>query len=262
MTPAAIITIGIDPDIHVGPVTLAWHSLTIAIGIVIGGRVAGRWGTQRGLDTDPLYTMCGLAAIGGLVGGRLFYLLEHGGALFSTRGYTFDGGLILTTILIAVYVKRARLSARYFDGAAVGLPLGVAVGRIGDVINGEHHGGRSDSFLAVRNSNPHALTPNSAYAYQNGGLYEVLLALAIFAIMWSVRDRLRRPGELAWLVLALFAGGRFIEFFVRSDSPQLAVGLNNAQWTSLALLVAVTAGWAMTTRRVYRGDSEGEASPG
>lgn len=84
---------------------------------------------------------------------------------------------------------------------------------------------------------------------RTGGLYEVLLALAIFAILWSVRNRLRRPGELAWLVLALFAGGRFVEFFVRSDSPQLALGLNNAQWTSLALLVAIAGGWAMTTRR-------------
>lgn len=218
--------------------------------------------TQRGLDTDPLYTMCGLAAVGGLVGGRLFYLLEHGGSLLTTRGYTFDGGLILTTVLIAVYVKRAHMSARYFDAAALGLPFGVAIGRIGDVINGEHHGGRSDSFLAVRNSNPHALTPNSAHAYQNGGLYEVLLALAIFAVMWSVRDRLRRPGELAWLVLALFAGGRFVEFFARSDSPQLAFGLNNAQWTSLALLVAVTAGWTMTTRHMDRADREAEGSPG
>ena len=263
MTVAGVITIGIDPEIHLGPIGLGWHSVTIVVGIVVGGWVGGRWASRRGLGTDPLYTMCALAGVGGLVGGRLFYLLEHGGPLLSSRGYTFDGGLILATLLIAAYVKVARLSARYFDAGAVGLPLGVAIGRIGDVINGEHYGGRSDSLLAVRNSHPDALTPNSDYAYHNGGLYEVLLALVIFAIVWSLRERLRRPGELAWLVLGLFAAGRFLEFFARSDSPQLALGLDNAQWTSIGLLIVVVAGWAATTRRLEgQGDpAEGSSSP-
>jgi phosphatidylglycerol---prolipoprotein diacylglyceryl transferase len=132
---------------------------------------------------------------------------------------------------------------------AVGLPLGVAVGRIGDVINGEHYGPRSDFFLAVRNAHPDALTPNPAFAYHNGGLYEVLLGAAIFALVWPLRHRLPRPGDLAWLVLGLFAAGRFFEFFVRSDSPDLALGLNNAQWTSLGPLAIVAVGWALTTRR-------------
>jgi hypothetical protein len=47
----------------------------------------------------------------------------------------------------------------------------------------------------------------------------------------------------------LFAAGRFPEFFVRGDSPQLALGLNNAQWTSLALLAVVAIGRTLTARR-------------
>lgn len=261
VTALSVITIGIDPDIHLGPVTVAWHSLTVVLGIVLGGVIAARWAARRGLDAEPISTLCSLAAIGGLVGGRLFYLLEHGGPLLGTRGFTFDGGVILAVLLIAAYVRRARLSARYFDAAAVGLPLGVAVGRIGDVINGEHYGARSDWFLAVRNSHPDALTPNTDYAYQNGGLYEVLLALAIFAIVWPLRERLRATGELAWLVLVLFAAGRFVEFFLRSDSPQLALGLSNTQWTSLALLLVLIAGWALTTRRT-RPDAPADGDTG
>lgn len=52
----AAITIGIDPTIELGPVTVAWHGLTIAVGIVIGGLVAAREARRRGLDTEPLYT--------------------------------------------------------------------------------------------------------------------------------------------------------------------------------------------------------------
>jgi prolipoprotein diacylglyceryltransferase len=62
------------------------------------------------------------------------------GPLFGTRGFTFDGGVILAAALIVGYVWRERLSGLYLDAVAVGLPLGVAIGRIGDVINGEHYG--------------------------------------------------------------------------------------------------------------------------
>jgi phosphatidylglycerol---prolipoprotein diacylglyceryl transferase len=247
----AVITIGIDPEIHLGPVTIAWHGLMIAIGIVIGGLIAARSMRERGLDTELLYRIGALVALGGIVGGRLFYVLEHGGAVFGTRGFTFDGGFALAAVLVVGYVWRQGLGARYIDAVAVALALGVAVGRIGDIINGEHYGPQSDFFLAVRNSHPDALTPNPDLAYHNGGLYEVMLASLIFAIVWPLRHRLR-PGEVTWLVVALFSLGRFFEFFVRSDSPELALGLNNAQWTSLVLLAVAVAGWWLTIARPGR----------
>lgn len=243
-----VITIGIDPNIRLGPVTLAWHGVTIAIGVAMGALLAGRLARARDLDDDPLYTMVALLVLGGIVGARLFYLLEHGGPLLGTRGFTFDGGMILAAALIAGYAWRAGLDGRYLDVVAVGLPFGVAIGRIGDVINGEHYGPQSTFFLAVRNSHPAALTPDPHLAYQNGGLYEVLLGIGVFVVMWSVRNRAPRPGDLAWLVLALFAVGRFFVFFARSDSPTLALGLSNAQWTSIALLGVVAGGWSLSRR--------------
>jgi phosphatidylglycerol:prolipoprotein diacylglycerol transferase len=233
-------------------VTLAWHGLTIAIGILIGGVAAARFLREIELEVDPLYVIGALLALGAIVGGRVYYVIEHGGPLFGTRGFTFDGGFILAAALIAAYVWRERLTARYLDAVAAGLPLGVAIGRIGDVINGEHYGPQSDFFLAVRNSNPDALTPDPTLAYWNGGLLEVMLATIIFAIVWPLRHRFRHPGALAWLVFALFSFGRFFEFFARSDSPELALGLNNAQWTSLALLVIALVGWYLTAGRTVR----------
>jgi len=139
----AVITIGIDPELQLGPFTLAWHGLTIALGIVIGAIVAGRWLRERGQDVEPLYTIAALAALGGIVGARVFYLLEHDpGALLAperligSNGYTFDGGIILAAVIVALYVRRSRLGGSYLDACAVGLGLGVAIGRLGDVING------------------------------------------------------------------------------------------------------------------------------
>jgi phosphatidylglycerol---prolipoprotein diacylglyceryl transferase len=258
----AVITIGTDPKIHLGPVTIAWHGLTIAIGILVGGFAAARYLHERELDVEPLYPIGFLLVIGAIVGGRLFYLAEHGGPVFGTTGFTFDGGVILAAVLIAAYVWRERLGAVYLDAVAAGLPLGVAVGRIGDVINGEHYGPQSDFVLAVRNSNPDALTPNPHLAYHNGGLYEVLFGAAIFAIVWPLRHRIRTTGMLVWLVLGLFALGRFFEFFYRSDSPELALGLNNAQWTSIVLLPLCVVGAFITARHARRPTAAREPSLG
>jgi phosphatidylglycerol---prolipoprotein diacylglyceryl transferase len=130
------------------------------------------------------------------------------------------------------------------------MPLGLAIGRTGDVINGEHYGPASDFFLAVRNTHPDALTPSPDLAYHSGGLYEVLIGAIVFAIVWPLRKRLHRPLALMWLMLALLAIGRFLEFFARSDSADLALGLETAQWTSLLLLTIAAAGaWLTVARR-------------
>jgi phosphatidylglycerol---prolipoprotein diacylglyceryl transferase len=251
----AVITIGIDPTIELGPVTIAWHGLTIAIGIVIGGIAVAHDARRRGLDPERVYAIGMILVVGALVGGRAFYLLEHGelddpSAWLGTTGFTFYGGFIAAGLGIAYYVRRQRLSISYLDAIAAGLPLGVAIGRIGDVINGEHYGPASDFFLAVRNTHLDALTPNPELAYHSGGLYEVMIGAIVFAIAWPLRKRLQpRPLALTWLVVALLAAGRFVEFFARSDSADLALGLETAQWTSLLLLAVAAAGAWLTLRR-------------
>ena len=254
----ARITIPIDPMIELGPLTLAWHGLTIVLGIVIGGIVAGREARRRGLDPDPLYTIGIILTVAALVGGRIYYLAEHGqllepGEWLGTRGFTFYGGVIAAALGIALYVRRAGLPLEYLDLVALGLPLGIAIGRIGDVINGEHYGPATDFFLGVQNTHPDADVPSNDVAYHSGGLYEVLIGAAVFAIVWPLRRRLRRPTAAVWLVLSLLAVGRFFEFFVRSDSAGGALGFEFAQWTSLALLAICAVGAWVTLRRPARG---------
>ncbi len=251
-----VITIGIDPKIELGPVTVAWHGLTIAIGIVVGGLVAGREARRRGLDPEPLTTVGMILVVSAMVGSRIYYLAEHGQLLepskwLGTYGFTFYGGLIAAALAITAYVMRRRLSVGYMDSIAVGLPLGIAIGRIGDVIYGEHHGPATTFFLGVRNTHPEADVPSHELAYHSGGLYEVIIGAVAFAVVWALRRRLQTPTMAVWLVIALLSAGRFIEFFARSDSQTLALGLETAQWTSLALIATALVG-ALVARRRFR----------
>ncbi len=260
----AVITVGIDPTIEVGPVTVAWHGLTIAIGILVGGLAAGREARSRGLDTAPLQTIGVILVVAALVGSRVYYLAEHGEIFdpsewLGTRGFTFYGGLIAAALGIGAYLWRRRLSVEYLDVVAFGLPLGIAIGRIGDVINGEHYGPATDFFLGVRNTHPEADVPSPDVAYHSGGLYEVLIGALTFIAVYALRGRLRRPTAMTWLVIALLSVGRFVEFFARSDSKTIALGLETAQWTSLLLVIAAGVG-AWLTLRTHEGRPEGRPS--
>jgi len=257
-TELASITIGIDPYVRLGPITLAWHGITIAMGIVVGMWLAARLARERGLDADVMTNQAVVIVVAGLIGSRLFFLIETGpeallrpGEWFGTRGFAFNGALILSPLAAILYLRARDRSRSYLDVAALAFPLAMAVGRIGDVINGEHHGAPTTLPWGVRNTHPAADVPSPAVAYHSGGLYEVVLALAIFALVWPLRRRFETPLMAVCMVVALYAVGRFLMFFYRSDSAQLGLGLTGAQWTSLALLGAAGAGalWVRATAR-------------
>jgi len=256
---AAIITIGIDPMIELGPLSIAWHGLMIAVGIGFGWWLAARYARERGLDENEILTLAVVVAIAGIVGARAFFLFENDAAALldpgewlGTRGFAFWGAIILGIPAVALYLRRRALGMPYLDALAAGFPLGMAVGRIGDIINGEHFGPASDLPWAIRYTHPDALVPGSELAYHSGGLYESLLALVMLAIVWPLRDRLRSPGLLLATVVGVYSAGRFVMFFYRSDSEALAAGLNGAQWTSLVMLSLAIVGAALSMRRDAR----------
>jgi phosphatidylglycerol:prolipoprotein diacylglycerol transferase len=82
----SVITIGVDPTIELGPLTLAWHGITIGLGIVVGALAAGVEARRRGIETGPLYTIGMIVVAGAVIGGRAFYLAEHDQLLDRANG--------------------------------------------------------------------------------------------------------------------------------------------------------------------------------
>jgi phosphatidylglycerol:prolipoprotein diacylglycerol transferase len=253
---SAAITVGVDPEFELGPVSLSWHGVAIAVGIAAGAVVASRYGRRYRLDPEQLATVLFLMVVAGIVGARLFFLLVNDpgdilrpGDWLGSRGFAFYGGLIFGVLAAAVYIWRRELSVRYLDALAAGFPLGMAIGRVGDVVNGEHYGPPTDAPWAFRYTHPDAEVPALGVAYHSGGFYEIVLALAILAIVWLLRARLRSPGALLSTTVLLYGAGRFLMFFYRDDSDVQAFGLNDGQWTSLAVVGAGLCGLLLAARR-------------
>ena len=239
----ATITIDIPPTFHVGPLELAWHGVMIAVGLLCGAWLALRFAKEIGLERDPLLNLVGILVFGGIIGSRLLFLIldEPSALLDPTRwlgnyGFAFFGALILAPLAAALYIRRAHLSLRYLDALAAGFPLGMAVGRIGDVISGEHFGPPTTLPWGFRYLNPDAEVPGSQLAYHQGGFYEIVLALAMLAVLWPLRHRFRRSLTLFWTTIAFYSAGRFVMFYYRDDTTKFIPGINTAQAISLGLL--------------------------
>lgn len=248
---SAALTISLDPSIQLGPLEIAWHGLMVAVGIGVGAWLASRFATERGLDTGPLFSLVYVIVAAGIVGAKLLYVAQHGGGLLESTGYSIYGGLVGAGVAAALWIGANGLEIRYLDVLAAGLPLGMAIGRVGDLINGEHYGPPSDLPWAIVYSHPDSLTPSSDIAYHPGGLYEILLSLLIFSVLWPLRGRFQRPLTLFWTTIGAYAAGRFAMFFWRDDASGGLAGFNSAQLESLVLLAVSAAGF-IAARRLTR----------
>lgn len=254
----ASFTIDLAPEFEVGPLTVAWHGLMTAVGVLVALWLALRFARERKLVGD-LVTQAAVAMVfAGLLGSRAYYLVENDpGALvrpgewFSTNGFAFYGAVLAGVPAAWFALRETTGRVRYLDALAAGFPLGMAVGRTGDLILGEHYGRPSDLPWAVAYSHPDAAVPQTGVAYESGALYEIVAAALIFAVIWPLRHRFKKSGTLLCTVVALYAIARFALFFAVRDADVVAFGLRQAQLTSVALL-AIAIAALVAIRRAAR----------
>lgn len=260
----ATITLGLPERIAIGPIEIPWHGLTIALGALLGCWIATIVARERGLDLTKLLDTAVVLLVAGIVGTKLFYILQtdpsdivRPSAWLSDRGFAFYGAIIVGVPAAALVLRDTPNPLSYLDAFALAFPAGMAIGRVGDLIIGEHVGPRSDLPWAVAYSNPSSEAPLPGVAYQSGALYEIVGVIVLFVVLWPMRGRLRTPGVLLCTVVAAYAVVRFAAFFVADDATPGALGLRQAQWTSLALVALALSGLAVLR---HRRSSPGEGS--
>ena len=135
------------------------HGLGIAIGFLVGSWLLMRLAGQRGIPETLANSIVFWSVIGSLIGARVAYVIAHVSDFASPLdwlkiwegGISLLGGIAGATIANAVNIKRQEYRFRFFqvaDTIAPCLALGIAVGRIGDLIIGDHLGKPTSWLLA------------------------------------------------------------------------------------------------------------------
>ena len=264
----ATITIGMDPDFDIGAFTLSWHGLLTFIAVAVSVFLVVRWGTREGLTADSIYSVAVWAIVGGVVGARLLHIADQWNEIYGPEPlrilYVWQGGVTIYGAILGGFVGGALyiitrnsawylgLWARYFkflgepkkaplpgvgrlaDIAAPAMLISQAIGRVGDIINGEHFADPSSLPWALIYSHPESPGLGRVPAHP-AVAYELLMDLAILGLIWPLRKRLRPDGMIFALYLASYSLGRFFISFLRAEFNEYG-GLNEAQIIALVVM--------------------------
>ncbi len=232
--------------LNLGPVTIYSYGVMMALSFVAAGWVISKELERQGRDPDLASTLVLWAAIGGLLGARVLFILDAWqtfvadpwSLIFTGAGFIWYGGLIggvIGATLCIRYYKLPWLTMMDMVGPAIA--LGHGIGRIGCHLAGDGDWGPETSVpWGMRY--PEAII---GWPYEPGvvvhptPLYELIAYVLIFAFLWSRRTTIQRPGNLFWGYLVLAGLARFGLEFVRVNPP-LLFGLSMSQVISLPLI--------------------------
>ncbi|HEV7563900.1 MAG TPA: prolipoprotein diacylglyceryl transferase family protein [Solirubrobacterales bacterium] len=242
------------PHLEIGPITLQTFGLAFALAFLAAGALVWKRLQELGKPGDWAYEMGFAALVGGIVGSRVYFLVQNYssvkhdllGNLFSGAGLVWYGGAIGGALAVLAWAwYRDFLSLTLLDVAAPALALGYAIGRVGCQLSGDGDYGKPwDGPWAM--SYPDGTVPTDRTVHPTP-IYETL-AMGLGAwILWQLRERVR-AGVLFAIYLVYAGTERFLVEFIRRNTED-SVGLTNAQLESLAMMVAGTIWIAIVVRR-------------
>ena len=247
-----MIEIDIGPFlISSGSFLLSWHGFFTFIAVATAVYLVGRWAPAKGIEPDDIYSIAIWAILGGIVGARLVHVIDNLGFYQYNPLqilYIWSGGIGIWGGIIGGFIGGAGYSliAKHpvgviADLTAPALLLVQSIGRLGDIVNGEHCARAATEFILAFNwirpeSDARVCANGVGVPVQPVIAYEMLWNLAALFVIWKLRDRLKPDGMLFALYLALYSVGRFMVTFLRQDKVW-ALGLQEAQFIAILVLL-------------------------
>ncbi|HDA7916420.1 prolipoprotein diacylglyceryl transferase [Staphylococcus aureus] len=240
----------IDPvAFNLGPLSVRWYGIIIAVGILLGYFVAQRALVKAGLHKDTLVDIIFYSALFGFIAARIYFVIfqwpyyaENPSEIIKIwhGGIAIHGGLIGGFIAGVIVCKVKNLNPfQIGDIVAPSIILAQGIGRWGNFMNHEAHGGPvSRAFLEQL----HLLNFIIENMYINGQyyhptfLYESIWDVAGFIILVNIRKHLKL-GETFFLYLTWYSIGRFFIEGLRTDSLMLTSNIRVAQLVSILLIL-------------------------
>jgi len=237
---------------EIGPFTLYSYGLVVSFAFLLGTILVVRDAGRYGMPVDSVFDTMIAVLAGGLVGGRILFVLvnwdHYSRDLFGIFKF-YEGGLaiqgaLLGAVLAGVAVTRARKISfwRTSDLIAPYIALGQSIGRIGCFLNGCCYGKVIEGGLGVT-------FPGETVMRIPVQLYSSLGLLVIFAVLIRLRNRPHFDGLIFTMYLILYSGFRFFMDFMRADNPAALYNMTLAQLISIGMLVC-GAGLYVWLRRI------------
>lgn len=245
----------------IGPLEVGTFGVMLVLAFLTSGWVARRELERHGFDGEWAWNMLFAAALAGIVGARTYFIFEHWseflqdplGLLLSRGGLTWYGGFIAgIAAVVWVIHKLPAPSLKIADLVAPVILLGYAIGRIGCLLAGDgDYGPPADVPWAM--AFPHGIVPTTVPVHPTP-LYETLMSLLLFWVLWKLRTRPHLPGTMVSYMMIAYGIERFVAEFWRT-TPKILFG-----WMSMAQILSVLfilAGltWLMRLRQRARAES-------
>jgi phosphatidylglycerol:prolipoprotein diacylglycerol transferase len=241
-----------------GPLQLTGFGIAILMCFVVAQPVAQRELVRRGYDPAPIPDMIFAALVGGLLGAKLYYvaILGHWDSFFDRGGFVYWGGFIGGALAVMGVVLHKRVGVlKMADVSAPALAAAYAVGRTGCWAVGDDYGRPWNGALAVAFPDgappstagimardfgiamPAGANPATVLSVYPTQLLEVLLGLAIFGVLWRLRDHRHAEGWLFGVYCVLMGVERFLVEFLRAKDDRVLAGLTYAQAIAVGFMV-------------------------
>ncbi|GJF62547.1 prolipoprotein diacylglyceryl transferase [Staphylococcus argenteus] len=253
----------IDPvAFNLGPLSVRWYGIIIAIGILLGYFVAQRALVKAGLHKDTLVDIIFYSALFGFIAARIYFVIfqwpyyeENPGEIIKIwhGGIAIHGGLIGGFIAGVIVCKIKNLNPfQIGDIVAPSIILAQGIGRWGNFMNHEAHGGPVSRAFLEQLHLPNFIIENmyiNGQYYHPTFLYESIWDVAGFIILVNIRKHLKL-GETFFLYLTWYSIGRFFIEGLRTDSLMLTSNIRIAQVVSI-ILILVSIGLIVYRRMKY-----------
>lgn len=214
------------PWLHIGAVQISTYSLCFLAAYVVGGLVTYAEAKRQHRATEEVLQVALGALAGGLIGAKLSMLIFLGPATFIKdlpylvySGQAWTGGFFGGYAGVLLVKRWRRIHYATGDIFVLAIPLAQAIGRLGNLLGGDPFG--------LPSTLPWAIMQHGVRR-QPSALYELLLDLALFAVIWRLRDKLPRAGDLFNLYVVSYCSLRFLVDFTRAD-PRVLFGLTMVQ---------------------------------
>jgi phosphatidylglycerol---prolipoprotein diacylglyceryl transferase len=261
-----MITINIDPvAFSLGPISVHWYGIMYVVAITVGLLVIWNYAKYKGFTRNRFTTIVIWSILAGMIGARLYYVVQQPLGPYLSEpwrifaawegGMAFYGAIFGVVIVFIIAGWRMKISIlQLLDVGALFAVVGQFFGRIGNIINGDVIGYPTTLPWGVIYANLNSFSPRHDIAYQPAAVYEALINVILFGLLWFLRKKLK-PGVLFFIYILGYSVSQIIVFIWR-DNEIVFLGLKQAQLTAMAVIIASVAVFLFILFRHRRSSSE------